>query len=434
MIFLLNIGLLAVFSFWIYQKNKTALLKNYFFISLIIKLLSGLAVGAIYQFYYQEGDVLYLFHQGELLHEWLVNEPMRFLRFPDPTVLASDYYLGEFKDLNSRVVFFTKAVAIINVLTFNNFWLTSLWFSWFSFLGFWHGAGALARLFPQSKQAIIFSFFLLPSVIFWSSGLLKESILCGALCACVGIFLNVVFPNDEANIQKNNALRKNIIQLLTFSFCIFLIWKIKYYYLAVLLPTLLAYLAVHFLRRKYEISFSKQLIFFFLIFLTICFLASFSHPNFHLDYFLIALADSHQQIVSTTDADNLLYFNDFQPNLWSFLKNMPLAIFESLFAPLAWEAGGKALKIFAGIENILIYSIFLLTFRYQWQADKYRLLLIACLTYIFLLATLLAISTPSIGTLVRYKAGFLPFWVYLLTFRLQLRFDFLPKQHLHNQK
>jgi hypothetical protein len=434
MIFLFNIALLTIFSFLVYQKNKTTSLKNYFFIGLITKLLAGLAVGVIYQYYYKAGDVLYLFHQGELLRAFLLDDIALFLKFPDPTVAAADYYFGEFKDLNSRVIFFSKAIAIVNVLTSNNFWLTSLWFSWFSFLGFWHCAGVLARLFPQSKQAVIFSFFIVPSVAFWSSGLLKESVLCGALCACVGVFLNFIFPNEVIKSQKINVLKQNLTQLFIFVVCIFLIWKIKYYYLAVLLPTLLAYLFIYFINKKIKISFVKQVVLFLFIFLIICLLASFSHSNFYLDYFLIALADSHYHLASTTDADNLLYFNDFQPNLWSFLKNMPSAVLESLFAPLVWEAGGNVLKLIAGIENLLIYSIFLFTFRYEWKANKYSLLLIACLLYICLLGTLLSLSTPSIGTLVRYKAGFLPFWIYLLTFRLQLHFDFVPKPRPHNQK
>ncbi len=40
--------------------------------------------------------------------------------------------------------------------------------------------------------------------------------------------------------------------------------------------------------------------------------------------------------------------------------------------------------------------------------------LLALLLYTVLLATLLALSSPNFGTLLRYKVGFLPFLAYLL--------------------
>lgn len=435
---LINGFLLAFIIYLFYRHSKNQVLQPYFFIGLTFKLLAGIVVAFIYKFYYKEGDVLYTFHQGELLREFLLEDPINFWKFPHTGTPLSDYYFGEFKDLNSRLMFFVKIIAVVNTLTFNNLWLTSIWFSLGSFWGFWYLANVLARLFPESTQGIIFSFFLLPSVVFWSSGILKESLLCGAICGGIGIFLNVL------HISPSLQQKRHLISLFLFLACFFVIWKIKYFYLAGLLPILFAYAVADILSKKWKTSFLKQLAIFFLGLLITGFLASFIHPNLQIDYFLIALYDSHIDVIKSTDADNLIYFDDFQATLASLLQNLPIAIFGGLFEPLIWEIEGKNIfKLLAGFENLLIYAVFGLSMlKYLgknpsqplFKPHKYSLLVVACLTYILLLATMLTLSMPSIGTLVRYKAGFLPFWAYLLSFRLCLHFDFLPKLPLRNQK
>ncbi|TAH19259.1 MAG: hypothetical protein EAZ08_08790 [Cytophagales bacterium] len=418
----LNSLLLTCAIYLLYSRSRDSPLKKYFFIGLVIKLLAGTAVAFIYQYYYKEGDVLYTFHQGELLRQLLLENPIDFWKFPHTGTPLAGYYFGDFKDLNSRLLFFVKIIALINTLTFNNLWLTSLWFSLFSFVGFWYVANVLARLFPRSEQGIVLSFFLLPSVVFWSSGLLKESLLCGAICGSVGVFLNMHF------------FKRNYFQSLVFLACLFLIWKIKYFYLAALLPILFAYSVVDFLRKKYEISLLWQVFAFFTIIFVSGFLASFIHPSLQADYFLITLTDSYYDTIKITDADNLIFFDDFQPNLFSLFKNAPAAILGGLFEPIFWQTDTKNIfKLFAGLENLFIYAIFIFTsVKYPLlpykqiltEKNQYFLLLLACLVYVISLSIMMTVSMPSVGTLVRYKAGFLPFWVYLLSFRLQNIFIF----------
>jgi hypothetical protein len=416
MTYWLNIGLLglAIYAIWLWSKHFP--LKKFLFYTLIIKLLAGIFVTAIYLYYYREGDMLYMFRQGELLRTMLLDSPTDFWKFPHTGVPLETYYLGEYKDLNPRLIFFVKIVAFINLLTFNSLWLTALWFSLFSFLGFWYCANVLARLFPESKVAIIFSFLVCPSTVFWSAGLLKESLLCSAICVCVGIFLSS--KNSFFTKISSLATPKIIIKALIFFLCLYLILQIKYYYLAALLPTLFAYTSILLLQKYWKISPFGQVFGFFVFFFFIAFLASFTHPNFHLNYFLIALSDSHEEVMTTTDADNLIYLNDFQPSLWSLVLNIPNALFASLLEPLLWEVGGHLPKLLAAGENIFLYCIFIFTAQISLKWHKNSLLLLVCVVYIAILATLLAVSMPSIGTLVRYKVGFLPFWTYLLTYRL----------------
>ena len=437
MTYLLNIGLFTLAIFSISKWSKGFPLEKYLFYVLIIRLLAGIAVTAVYLFYYKEGDLVYMFHQGKLLKQMLWENPIDFWKFPHTEVPMHQYYFGAYKDLNSRLLFFVKIISLVNLLTNDNIWLTSLWFSLFGFLGFWYCANVLMRLFPESKVAILFSFFLCPSVVFWSSSLLKESLLCSAVCFCVGIFLEgYVLRQGNIHFKSLRFLSRNSIKIGFFFCCLYLILQIKYYYLAALLPILIAYLSVDYIQKKKQLKPHQQVFAFFTVLFFVAFLASFTHPNFHLAYFLIALNDGYKEAFESTDADNLIYLHDFKPTIWSLLKNTPQALFASLAEPLAWEAENNPLKLLAALENLFLYAVFIFTAKISLRWQKNSLILLACLTYIGILAVFLAVSMPSIGTLVRYKAGFLPFWAYLLTywFRLPWRFYSAPKPSLHNQK
>ncbi|SFF16965.1 hypothetical protein [Thermoflexibacter ruber] len=414
---LLNIILLLGVSGWIYRRQLSSPFKPFFWLSLTIKLLAGIGVAVLYQYYYKEGDVFYIFHQGVLLKQILLDNPLDFWNFPHTGRELYEYYFGEFKDLNSRVIFFSKIVALFNLLTGNNLFLTSLWFSLISFVGFWHLANVLVHLFPQTRIALFLSFFLLPSVVFWSAGLLKESLISGFICLTIGLVLEILhFENKPLQI---------FIKLLGSTCLLWLSWKIKYYYIAILLPIIFSYFVVYQVNKKYPLSFIKQMSLYFLCFIIGILLASLSNPNFSLGYFLVAIKDSYDTMIETTDADNMIFFIDFDGSFISLIKNIPTALFASLCEPLVWESEKNWLKILVGVENICIYALLFFAIPPSFKGERHGLLLLSCILYIFFLASFLAFTTPSIGTLVRYKVAFLPFWAYLIT--SQVNFNFFER-------
>ncbi|MEO1653596.1 MAG: hypothetical protein AAFU64_08630, partial [Bacteroidota bacterium] len=57
-------------------------------------------------------------------------------------------------------------------------------------------------------------------------------------------------------------------------------------------------------------------------------------------------------------------------------------------------------------------------FREKNAVKHQQLLLVATLTYIVILYTLLALASPNMGSLARYKIGASPFLIYLLSLPL----------------
>ena len=95
------------------------------------------------------------------------------------------------------------------------------------------------------------------------------------------------------------------------------------------------------------------------------------------------------------------------------LLNAPKALFLGLFAPLiGWF---NIFWLVSVAENYLLLGMSILALIWTFK-KKIRLTRLAILSIIFVavMSTLLAMTAPNIGTLVRYKTGFLPVFLLLI--------------------
>jgi hypothetical protein len=137
--------------------------------------------------------------------------------------------------------------------------------------------------------------------------------------------------------------------------------------------------------------------------------------------------------LAASTSENVIHFTQLQPTFISLVKNAPLAIVSGLFRPFVWE-GNSLFQYFTGAENLFILFtslIALLLFRQIPVSTNPQvyLLFVAAILYILLLATLLAFSAPNFGALARYKVGFLPFLLYLITWAMSFIFKKLNMKY-----
>ena len=307
-----------------------------------------------------------------------------------------------------RALFFVKILSVVCLLTNGNYWLSSMYFSLFSFSGLWVLANVLIKI-NNNKTAAILAFILFPSVLFWSSGILKESISIGALA-----FLTASLVQYSYRIKRFNIFFLVIDLLL-----LFLLWKTKYYYAAIFflvaIPLSFTFLLKQLLPTILNTSIRQALVFFILIFITL-FGVSLTHPNFYFSRIMLVIVDNHDAIVSSSELNDIIHFSDLSANASSMLRNAPLALISGLFRPFLGESA-DLLKIITGLENLflvglLVSAIFSIPKRIS---DEARIYVITLIIYILIMAIMLALSTPNFGTLTRYKVGFLPYLIYLLT-------------------
>jgi hypothetical protein len=405
-----HIVALLIVSF-LMGKRADLTMHKFFWPALLLKIICGLALGLLYIHYYAGGDTISYFEDasniGALLRED-VGEYFRFLLKGDNTfALWSKLHYPE-----PRALFLSKIASVFTWATGNNYWVTSIYFSVISFLGTWYATRFMAMQYPKFKNQLVFAFLFFPSVVFWTSGLVKESFSMAALCFLVVLFLKVY-----------QRVKLSWWEWVLLPVALWLLWNLKYYYVAVLVPV--AFTAIVMKRSIFPLVKSKSAAVYVGIWLVIfavpLFAVSRVHPNFYPEYFLEVIASSYRQFAEKSDPGDMVVFNELHATPSSIVTHAPRAFFTGLFRPFLWEVQNK-LQFIAAIENmiILLLSVFALANLKRLVLSPARLLLFSILVYVALLCVFLTLSTPNYGTLVRYRVGFLPFFILLITMENRL--------------
>jgi hypothetical protein len=205
---------------------------------------------------------------------------------------------------------------------------------------------------------------------------------------------------------------------------LWLLWQLKYYYFGVLIPILVTSILVKMIDHKMKISsFYAKILIWVGVFISLLGLASLVHSNLQLENFLTALVRNHDLIYHASSPENLIQYNALEPTWTSLLANVPKALFSGLFRPMLWEAHTPLHDLLA-IENSMLLLLTLLAiihlFRYR-PSGAHSILLFATIVYILLMAALLALASPNLGSLARYRVGFLPFFVYLVLYEANFK-------------
>lgn len=132
------------------------------------------------------------------------------------------------------------------------------------------------------------------------------------------------------------------------------------------------------------------------------------------DTIFVAHADSHStrrhySIMSDYPrAGSLMDVEQLKPELRSFLKNTPVAVWNSLARPYPWEAR-SLLLLMPALENIFLFLAFVLCLVFFKTRGVNWELVCFCLVFAFLLFAITGLTTPVIGALVRYRIPGIPF-------------------------
>jgi len=397
MLAVINSVLLLLIALWLWRRDRSPLHKFYW-PALITKCIAGISLGIIYSTYYDTSDTFTFFQLAVDQADLARNDARSYLSF-----LFSEregYFLGE-----HRTIFYTKVISILALLTGNNYWITSIYFSLLSFFAAWYLSNTIARLLPEYKIAACIAFLFFPSVVFWSSGVIKETLAMAAMFFLTALFLKLWV--------KERVL---ILSILLAVVCGITVFNLKYYYLAAFIPITVSVLAARALNEKFNIESSLKQFLLFTGVLICGFLAiTFLHPNFSPSRILEVVVFNNKVFMDVCAPDDVIHFYNLEPTWASMLINAPWAFVSGLFRPFVWEAN-TIFKFITGVENLvlLILTIFAIPYLKRIIRSPHRLLIIAAILYCAVLSIFLALSTPNFGTLARYGVGYLPFVVLLV--------------------
>ena len=398
---IVHITLLAGIAFVVWRAERTAF-KRIFWPALAVKLAAGVCLGLLYRYYFPVADTFVYFKDASRVAQLARNDIPAYLEllFLDRHVETLSLTFQE-----PRALFLTKLTSIFNILTADNYWICGLYFSFCSFLATWYLVRTVVRYIPSARSAAVVAFLFFPSVVFWTSGLLKESLAMAALFLLAALFLTVWFEGKIGGWQFLAA----IISLMVF-------WKLKYYYVAVFVPVALTSLLYHFfLENRLRAGLAFRILIWCGIFLLPLAIISFLHPNFNAARILGVIVTNNTVYNQLSDPGDYIRFNDLSAAPLSILRNAPRAVFSGLFRPLFWESR-SIVQFLAAAENACLLILFcaaLLRLR-RFVTSPHRLLIASALVFVLLLTVFITISAPNFGTLSRYRVGYLAFFVFVI--------------------
>jgi hypothetical protein len=386
--------------------------RRYFLPALTVRVIGALAVGFIYQFYYHGGDT-YNFHTIGSRYVWEA-----FWDSPEKGIdllFSNGVHQGSFYKYSSRIYFFSdppsffviRLATVLDLLTFSTYSATAVLFSVFSFLGAWTLFLTFYRRYPGLHRWMAFSALFIPSVFFWGSGLLKDTIVLAAL----GI---ATYEIDRLFFRKRYSVFHIIVLLL----CLYIMFSVKIYVLEAFLPVAIIWIYLGNIQKITSLML-RIIIFPFVIVLS-AFFAYYSAVKIgegDKRYSVETLAETARitamdiRYFTGKDAGSGYNLGELDGTFSGMLKLAPQAVNVSLFRPYLWEVK-NVLMLLSALEStaVLLFILFIILKKKVWTVKAFNNSdVVFTIIFSIVFAFAVGISTYNFGTLARYKIPLLPF-------------------------
>ncbi|MEP0984466.1 hypothetical protein [Ekhidna sp.] len=406
------LGLFTLLAYFLRPYVTSKATRKYFLPALWVRFIGAIALGLIYQFYYDGGDTFnYFTHGSRWIWEAFLENPLKgiqlladngsYPRTPETFEYSSRiWYYGDVKSFT-----IVRIVALFDLFTLHTYSASALFFAVFSFSGQWAMYVVIHKLYPNRKYLHIPLLFI-PSVIFWGSGILKDTITLGALGWLTWVVLNVLI------IKKRRGLSIFIGLLAAM-----LIIQIKSYILLSFLP--MVFLLIFLLNMSRIKNRAMKIVlmpFLLLIVSGLGMLATVyaSTDEYNIDNIAQRAAVTSYDIRygwgARTQGDGGYDIGVLDGSWQSMVKLAPQAIVVSLFRPFLWEVKNP-LMLLSALESaiVLLVCLRLLISGKLNQIFKDPFL-IFCIAFSLLFAFAVGVSTGNFGTLMRYKIPMIPFF------------------------
>jgi hypothetical protein len=383
--------------------------RNWMLLAYLTKVIAGIALWAVYTYYYTDpaaSDAFRYFQDAQLIkNQWHENRDV-FWSF----MLGVHMDHPEYQQLYDQLISWTSAyrygmsndcstIIRLNVLiafvSFGSFHVHALFMSFMSFVGFTAMFRSFHALFVQREKWLFIALFAIPSVVFWSSSLLKEA----PLFLCLGLFLLAV--------MRIYHRRHRWFDYAVAAGSLVLLFYIKGYVVITMIPGLI-FLALA------GITGYRWLLPKWLLTHIICFLvAQQGHVFFRGGDFLYVLHKKQIDFYNIAYLRNAGSLVDIPPvtGTYDFVVHYPQAFALTYFRPYPGEAHGLADWIFIA-ENLLLAALIIFTlFRWNRVQRQTAAVLLMMASFVLVMAAVLGNTVPILGAMVRYKAPALPFIV-----------------------
>jgi hypothetical protein len=424
---LFDYAILLVYLFIIYfiaftiksrYEKKNPIVYKYFFLGLHAKILGAIGVCMIYIYYYEWGDTLVYHNSSSVLINLMYKDfdafldimggnlaPENYANYFDHETGYPAYYM--YKDPQTFSV--ARYIAPFEFLGVQSYLVTSVLLSVASYTGIWKLYMMLNREYPGIEKRLAIAILFVPSVVFWGSGLLKDTITFAAACWYTYAFYKVFIIKEQ-----------RVINAIFVLISVFFILTIKPYIFVALFPGSLLWLLLDRLKRIKSTWFRLTIAPAFIIGgmgLGLGVLTQMGDQlgEYKLDSVVEKAQVTQDDLKREVYGDNSFDVGAIDGSVGGFVSKAPLAISTALFRPFLWEADNPVMLVSA-VENLIILSLFISLFvkiklRLIIKVITSQPIIMFCLMFSFMFAFSVGITTANFGALVRYKIPLMPYFL-----------------------
>jgi hypothetical protein len=416
--------LAPIYIFIIYQIAKSRADKKialephykYFASGILAKMLGGVALCLIYTLYYIGGDTTAYFEASVCMTKLFFRHNPIFWKL---TFGAIPYFLYQYFDASTGFPDYWRDVQSWQVVRWTTFFafiglrcyiLTTIVLSAAAYIGIWRLYKVFIYYYPMLSKQLAFAILFIPSVLFWGSGVLKDTYT----LSCAGL---LTYCFHQVFIVKNNRIRNIIIGFI----CSSILINIKPYIFLGLVPG--ALLWISFERIKgIQSPIVKLLIAPLILTFTIA-LASLGFNSIKESFGQYSSLDKIVTKASVTQKDlkqdynkgNSFDIGEFDGSVSGILAKFPVAVFAGLFRPSFLDVKNVVMLI-AAIENAYMLYLLVSAIYGAGLFNFYKIIISEPIIFFSIIFSLffafsVGLTTSNFGALVRYKIPSVPFYI-----------------------
>lgn len=419
-IFLVSTLILIVIIYFFTKKNGEGIKPIWWSIAFGLKVLAGILLVYIYTSYYSDrgsADMFKYYDDGRAIWESTRGNNKDFFKIisgiynQDEYELLKDKYLlktnhwdrADFVPLRYENRLIIRINAVLMPLTGGNFGLHILFFIFIAFIGQYFLFKSIAPFVNKKLSFLII--FLFPSLLLWTSGILKETIII--------FIIGLWFYGLKMLIDKKYVLSVILLLISTLIALTVKIYIIIGLYLSIL-P-----LIIYKIIKKYKI-WQVYLCVFLIYILSIPILKYL----FGLDLLTLIVnkLELTTNLAISENAGSMINPLKLDPTLFSFIINAPLAIINTFFRPFINDIHSLII-IPSFIENLIwiLITIIAIIFRKKEITQKEQNILLFFLSFTLIETLLIGYTTPILGATVRYRI--FPMLFFLLSLIIIIDFE-----------
>ena len=401
-------------------------IKRLYFRAFYFKIICVFAFAMLTEFYFKGGDTSLYFQATQDLRAAIKDNGDNFWialttqKLTTKSPLFDFFYYDNYQyDITYNYMFsppnfFPPKLALIpTYLFFNSYLCVCMCFGFFAYAGAIRLFKTFYHFYPSRYREIAFACLFLPSVCYWSSGLLKDPVCFGAVGFITYGFMNVF-------ILK----RKIFISILIILICGLLIYFIKVYILLVLVMALLIWMFGEF--NKLVKDRTLRSIFAFMTFgagavigfMLMQYLTSTeAGQQYQMDK-VIGQAEYQREMYAVIAKDNGGNDSHFTINTSNPVLMVLGGVTATFYRPFIWEVNSPIVLLSVFESSIFLFLT--LFFMYKKGFLKFFKLsfseprIMMCFVFAFVFAVAVGVSSANFGALSRYKIPCMPFYLVMV--------------------